>query len=212
MSVLSAHDYPGNVRELKNLVERLAILCEGPEVSGDEARELLPRTRPARAPGTTPLPPPEQKTAAALRPVGEKPFRDRLEVELALFEFTVAYERLAQELRHPEGERERLLEALRTRVLAGDRRPIDVDVLAAERGMTRSAFGHFFRARTGTTPARFMTEIRIQEAARLLDLERGHFYKKMKALGIRRPRAQTSDDGGEGELPGGEGSGPVEVS
>ena len=27
------------------------------------------------------------------------------------------------------------------------------------------------------------------EAARLLDLERGHFYKKMKALGIRRPRA-----------------------
>src|SRR4029077_14414970 len=97
-----------------------------------------------------------------------KAFRDRLEVELALFEFTVAYERLAQELRHPEGERERLLEALRTRVLAGDRRPIDVDVLASERGMSRSAFGHFFRARTGTTPARFMTEIMIQEAARLL--------------------------------------------
>jgi DNA-binding NtrC family response regulator len=45
------------------------------------------------------------------------------------------------------------------------------------------------------------------EAARLLDLERGHFYKKMKALGIRRPRAQTpevadaepsGEDGGTG--------------
>ncbi len=30
------------------------------------------------------------------------------------------------------------------------------------------------------------------EAARLLDLERGHFYKKMKALGIRRPRAHDA--------------------
>jgi two-component system nitrogen regulation response regulator NtrX len=26
----------------------------------------------------------------------------------------------------------------------------------------------------------------VTEAARLLDLERGHFYKKMKALGLRR--------------------------
>ncbi len=147
MAVLSAHDYPGNVRELKNLVERLAILCEGPEVSGDEARELLPRARPARAPGTTPLPPPEQKTAAALRPVGEKPFRDLVD----------------------DAEREIILRTL--------------------------AF----------------TRDNATEAARLLDLERGHFYKKMKALGIRRPRAQTPDEG-EGELPAGDGSGPAEAT
>src|SRR5262249_44712846 len=65
--VLSAHDYPGNVRELKNLVERLAILCEGPEVTGDEARELLPRPRPARVQGAAPATLGEQKTSAALR-------------------------------------------------------------------------------------------------------------------------------------------------
>jgi hypothetical protein len=43
-----------------------------------------------------------------------KDFRDRFDVELALFEFTIAYERLAQEQRHPEGERERLLDAHRS--------------------------------------------------------------------------------------------------
>jgi DNA-binding NtrC family response regulator len=30
------------------------------------------------------------------------------------------------------------------------------------------------------------TQDNVTEAARLLDLERGHFYKKMKALGLRR--------------------------
>jgi DNA-binding NtrC family response regulator len=143
VAVLSAHDYPGNVRELRNLVERLAILCEGREVSGDEARELLPRPRPARAPGSAPVPQGDQKTAAALRPVGEKPFRDLVD----------------------DAEREIILRTL--------------------------AF----------------TRDNATEAARLLDLERGHFYKKMKALGIRRPRAQTpevaeaeppGDDGGTG--------------
>jgi len=147
LATLSAHDYPGNVRELRNLVERLAILCEGPEVSGDEARELLPRPRPARPPGTAPLGVPEQKTAAALRPVGEKPFRDLVD----------------------DAEREIILRTL--------------------------AF----------------TRDNATEAARLLDLERGHFYKKMKALGIRRPRAQTPD-AGEGEPGTDEGAGSSEAS
>ena len=43
-----------------------------------------------------------------------------------------------------------------------------VDVLAAEHGMSRSHFSHFFRVRTGRTPARFATEVRIHEATRLL--------------------------------------------
>jgi AraC-like DNA-binding protein len=97
-----------------------------------------------------------------------KDFRDKFEVELALFEFTVAYERLARETRHPESEREGLLAALRSRVLAAGLRPLAVDAVAAEEGMSRTQFSHFFRARTGTTPARFMTEIRIREAARML--------------------------------------------
>lgn len=96
----------------------------------------------------------------------EKDFRDRYEVERALFEFLLSYERLAHELSDPEGERERLLEALRTRILATPRRPPSVDQVAADRGMSRSHFSHYFHARTGLTPARFMTEVRIQEAAR----------------------------------------------
>jgi AraC-like DNA-binding protein len=97
-----------------------------------------------------------------------KDFRDRFDVEMALFEFLLVYERLAQEMRHPEGERERLLGALRSRILASECRWVGVDVLAAERGMSRTQFSHFFRARTGTTPARFVAEVRIQEAARML--------------------------------------------
>ena len=50
-----------------------------------------------------------------------KDFRDRFDVELALFEFTVAFERMAQQMRDPDGERERLLDEVRSRVLANPR-------------------------------------------------------------------------------------------
>jgi two-component system, NtrC family, nitrogen regulation response regulator NtrX len=132
VGVLSAHDYPGNVRELRNLVERLAILSEGPEVGEAEARELLPAPRPPRAVSAPPAP--EGPLAAAHRPVGEKPFRDLVD----------------------DAEREIILRTL--------------------------AF----------------TRENATEAARLLDLERGHFYKKMKALGIRRPRAHDPAEKAEG--------------
>jgi len=106
--------------------------------------------------------------ARLVRGAFQKDFRDRFAVELALFELTVAFERLAQEARHPEGEREGLLGELRAGVVAGGRRAISVGTLAAARGQSRTAYSHHFRARTGTTPARFMTEVRIQEAERLL--------------------------------------------
>ncbi len=116
-------------------------------------------------------PPGSALIASAMRLVRgafRKDFRDRFDVELALFEFTIAYERLAQQLSDPEGERERLLESLRQRVLANPRRPVSVDDLAGEHGMSRSHFSHFFRTRTGLTPGRFMTEVRVHEASRLL--------------------------------------------
>jgi AraC-like DNA-binding protein len=116
----------------------------------------------------TPESPLVVSTMRLVRGAFEKDFRDRFEVELALFEFLLAYERLADEIRDPEGERQRLVEWLRARVLAAPRRAPDVDAVARERGMSRSHFSHFFRARTGLTPARFMTELRVQEAARLL--------------------------------------------
>src|SRR5262245_42111060 len=67
------------------------------------------------------LAPQSPLTAIATRLVRgafRKDFRDRFEVELALFELTLAYERMAQERRDPDGERERLLDGLRSRVLA----------------------------------------------------------------------------------------------
>ena len=132
MARMTAYDYPGNVRELRNLVERLAILCEGPLVTGTEADSLLPRRRNA-APmvaGEVPAPvmavPPPALPAPRYR--ADKTFRDQVE----------------------EAEREIILGAL--------------------------SF-----SRDNAT-----------EAARLLDLERGHFYKKMKSLGLKRAGGETS--------------------
>ena len=140
LSRLAAWDFPGNVRELRNLVERLAILCEGPVVTGPEAEGLLPQRSGASAPlpqlpagathSTFPLPmasPP----APVQRFRADRPFRDQVE----------------------EAEREIILGAL--------------------------AF----------------TKDNATEAARLLDLERGHFYKKMKALGLKRVGGETTTAG-----------------
>jgi len=41
VKVLQQHDYPGNVRELQNLVERLSILHSGERLDADHAREVL---------------------------------------------------------------------------------------------------------------------------------------------------------------------------
>jgi DNA-binding NtrC family response regulator len=46
---LQGYEYPGNVRELRNLVERLAILSDGPEIAGDQVAEVLPGARRPRA-------------------------------------------------------------------------------------------------------------------------------------------------------------------
>jgi two-component system, NtrC family, nitrogen regulation response regulator NtrX len=129
VALLAAQPYPGNVRELGNLVERLAILCDGPEVTAEEAQALLPAARGPRGIQTAPAPeaalPPPASAAVEARPaVGSKPFRELVD----------------------DAER-----AIILRTLAA-------------------------------------THDNVTEAARLLDLERGHFYKKMKALGLRREK------------------------
>ena len=98
----------------------------------------------------------------------KKDFRDRFEIELALFEFLVACEQCAQRARDSSGEGQRLLEAVRSRVIASLPEAVDVKGLATEYGMSRTHFSHFFRACTGLTPARFATEVRIHQATRKL--------------------------------------------
>lgn len=115
---------------------------------------------------TTPKSPFAARLMRLVRGAFRKDFEDRFEVERELFAFTLDFEKAAEATRHPQGES--LLDGVRTRVLSDLRNRLDVDTLAAERGMSRSAFGHYFRAQTGLTPAHFMTEVRVQEAARLL--------------------------------------------
>jgi two-component system response regulator AtoC len=43
LSVLGGYDFPGNIRELENLLERAAIYCEGPEIQASDVD--LPRRR-----------------------------------------------------------------------------------------------------------------------------------------------------------------------
>ena len=98
----------------------------------------------------------------------KKDFRDRFEVEQALFDFLVACERSAHQTRGSSDESQRLLDEVRSRVVASLPHTIDVPALAAEYGMSRTHFSHYFRARTGLTPARFATEVRIREATHML--------------------------------------------
>jgi len=39
---LSAHSWPGNIRELRNVVERLILLATGDQVTADTVRSALP--------------------------------------------------------------------------------------------------------------------------------------------------------------------------
>jgi two-component system nitrogen regulation response regulator NtrX len=55
MEVFRSYDWPGNIRELRNLIERLMIMVPGPVIEGSHASSALqarPPATPASAPGT----------------------------------------------------------------------------------------------------------------------------------------------------------------
>ncbi len=98
----------------------------------------------------------------------KKDFRDRFEVEAALFEFLVACEQQVDKNRASSNEGGRLLEDVRARVVARLPKALDVNALASDYGLSRTHFSHFFRTQTGVTPARFATEVRVHLATRML--------------------------------------------
>ena len=114
----------------------------------------------------------------------KKDFRDRHDTELALFEFLVACERAVQQARDNSGGSQRLLEAVRLRIVAGLPKALDVNALAAEYGMSRTHFSHFFRARTGLTPAHFATDMRIHQATQMLLTTRAPLKQIADACGF----------------------------
>ena len=51
LEMLGRHSFPGNVRELHNLVERLLIMSPGPAIGPDQVRAVLPQAAAAAASG-----------------------------------------------------------------------------------------------------------------------------------------------------------------
>jgi formate hydrogenlyase transcriptional activator len=51
MEVLRLHDWPGNIRELQNVIERAVVMCSGPDLrlSGDELKHLVKQDTPSAA-------------------------------------------------------------------------------------------------------------------------------------------------------------------
>lgn len=114
----------------------------------------------------------------------KKDFRDRYDTELALFEFLLTCERTLRQARDASSESMQLLESVRSRILASLPQALDVEALAAEHGMSRTHFSHFFRARTGLTPARFAADVRIYKAARMLLATRAPLKQIADACGF----------------------------
>ncbi|MBL8603184.1 MAG: sigma-54-dependent Fis family transcriptional regulator [Myxococcales bacterium] len=124
LNLLVRYPFPGNVRELRNLVERLVILTPGDVIDEDDVRAALPASTLAGAPASG-------RDGYYTPGVSWKDLTEAVERDL-----------LTRALEHHKGN--------------------------------------------------------ATHAARDLGLERSHFYKKLRSLGIQRPGAQSHDDDDEG--------------
>jgi AraC-like DNA-binding protein len=103
---------------------------------------------------------------------------DAFAEEGALFEFLMEFERFVHTSSFRVDERERWLSEARTYVFSHLERTVDVDELAALYGMSRSYYAHRFKAATGRSPARWIQQVRLEEATRRLV----HTDEKLEAV------------------------------
>ncbi len=84
-AMLRAHPFPGNVRELENMMRRLALTASGPAISTAEMREALSQQSGHRAPASAPVsamtPAPEPAGVVSLPQVGSR-LSDSVEAHL----------------------------------------------------------------------------------------------------------------------------------
>jgi AraC-like DNA-binding protein len=94
--------------------------------------------------------------------------RDVWTFEAMLFSWLLETERELHARRYPRDERQRLLDETRRLVRDRVRQPPGIAELAGIHRMERTTFSRKFKAATGLTPAAFVTEVRLEEALKLL--------------------------------------------
>ena len=93
---------------------------------------------------------------------------DDLALEQLLSDLVLGHARLVRDRRSDPDERQRLTAALRAQVLADPAAALRTADMAAAAGLARSAWAHHFARVVGLPPARFITEVRLEEVRRLL--------------------------------------------
>ncbi len=94
---------------------------------------------------------------------------DEFAEESDLFGFLTEFERLGHQILYPPLPRERILGEVRTEIMKRLAKCVpSVAELAEQRGMSRTGFTHYFRRTTGLSPARFINQVRLGQAAKLL--------------------------------------------
>jgi AraC-like DNA-binding protein len=133
------------------------------------ARRMIERLK-ATGPILTLAPAGEVVNAAATLYDGvcRQSFRDEFDWEAAMFDLLLAFERACNQRLYEQPTRDKLLADVRERVLRQIGRSIDIATLADDWRMSRSHFGHYFKATTGLSPARFITDVRLEQVTKLL--------------------------------------------
>lgn len=121
-----------------------------------------------RVPALSPESPVARGAAALLSRLLRGDAMDSYAMEELLFRWMLECERWADHARHPVRPKTKFLESVRRHVLSNLQAPVRTSDLAAASGQSRSNFSHLFRKTTGHTPAAYVQELRLEEAARLL--------------------------------------------